>query len=199
MSDSHGLQPTRLLWPWDFPGKNTGLGCHCLLRQNCYSHTLNQECGWHRTNRYYPFFTFPTKASLWSKHICLLKEQAYNSNLVPVIIRRHCLIQDRDSQSSKNHLFLGRLCPQVCSNDTTCFPLSSRVRHQKSEALLESNRSSYHQLPSQVFKYLVFKEKMSPSLLGEKVILSFLIIRIRVMQKRKFIKYYQELIRWEIS
>ena len=34
MSDSlspHGLQPTRLLHPWDFPGKSTGVGCHCLL------------------------------------------------------------------------------------------------------------------------------------------------------------------------
>ena len=35
VSDSsrpHGLQPTRLLRPWDFPGKSTGVGCHCLLR-----------------------------------------------------------------------------------------------------------------------------------------------------------------------
>ena len=34
MSDSswpHGLQPTRLLRPWDFPGKSTGVWCHCLL------------------------------------------------------------------------------------------------------------------------------------------------------------------------
>ena len=29
----HGLQPTRLLRPWDFPGKSTGVGCHCLLCQ----------------------------------------------------------------------------------------------------------------------------------------------------------------------
>ena len=28
----HGLYPTRLLCPWDFPGKNTGEGCHFLLR-----------------------------------------------------------------------------------------------------------------------------------------------------------------------
>ena len=28
----HGLQPTRFLCPWDFPGKSTGVGCHCLLR-----------------------------------------------------------------------------------------------------------------------------------------------------------------------
>ena len=32
----HGLQPTRLLCPWDFPGKSTGVGCHCLLRKKAY-------------------------------------------------------------------------------------------------------------------------------------------------------------------
>ena len=35
MSDSsrtQGLQPTRLLRPWDFPGKSTGVGCLCLLQ-----------------------------------------------------------------------------------------------------------------------------------------------------------------------
>ena len=29
---SHGLQPARLLCPWDSPGKNTGAGCHALLQ-----------------------------------------------------------------------------------------------------------------------------------------------------------------------
>ena len=32
LSDSsrpHGLQPTRLRHPWDFPGKSTGVVCHC--------------------------------------------------------------------------------------------------------------------------------------------------------------------------
>ena len=36
MSDflwSHGLQPTRLLCPGDFPGKNTGVDCHALLQE----------------------------------------------------------------------------------------------------------------------------------------------------------------------
>ena len=35
MSDSwqpHGLQPTRLLHPWDSPGKSTGVGSHFLLQ-----------------------------------------------------------------------------------------------------------------------------------------------------------------------
>ena len=38
VSDSswpHGLPPTRLLCPWDFPGKSTGVGCHCLLHLLC--------------------------------------------------------------------------------------------------------------------------------------------------------------------
>ena len=35
MSDSvrpHGWWPTRLPRPWNSPGKNTGVGCHCLLQ-----------------------------------------------------------------------------------------------------------------------------------------------------------------------
>ena len=35
MSDSlqlYGLQPTRLLCPWDFLGKNTRVGCHFPLQ-----------------------------------------------------------------------------------------------------------------------------------------------------------------------
>ena len=31
-SRPHGLQPTRLLRPWDSPGKSTGVGCRCLLQ-----------------------------------------------------------------------------------------------------------------------------------------------------------------------
>ena len=30
----HGLQPSRLLHPWDFPGVSTEVGCHCLLYMN---------------------------------------------------------------------------------------------------------------------------------------------------------------------
>ena len=28
----HGLQPARILCPWAYPGKNTGVGCHFLLQ-----------------------------------------------------------------------------------------------------------------------------------------------------------------------
>ena len=36
----HGLQPTKLLHPWDFPGKSTRVGCHCLLRSSTYLRLL---------------------------------------------------------------------------------------------------------------------------------------------------------------
>ena len=46
----HGLQPTRLLRPWDLPGKSTGVGCHFLLRKlNYYLWFLNFLYNWHIT------------------------------------------------------------------------------------------------------------------------------------------------------
>ena len=46
LSDSsrpHRLQPTRLLCPWDFPGKSTGVGCHCLLRNTLSIYLENES------------------------------------------------------------------------------------------------------------------------------------------------------------
>ena len=38
----YGLQPARLLWPWNSPGKNTGVGCHFLLQcLSVYTHFLH--------------------------------------------------------------------------------------------------------------------------------------------------------------
>ena len=45
MSDSlrpHGLQPTRLLYPWDSPG-NTGMGCRALLQEIFLTQGLNRH------------------------------------------------------------------------------------------------------------------------------------------------------------
>ena len=44
VSDSlqlHGLWPSRLLCPWDSPGKNTGLGCYSLLQGIFLTQGLN--------------------------------------------------------------------------------------------------------------------------------------------------------------
>ena len=45
----HGLQPTRLLRPWDFPGKSTGVGCHCLLRSHFYTCAKTKLESWKKT------------------------------------------------------------------------------------------------------------------------------------------------------
>ena len=37
----HMLEPTRLFYPWDFLGKNTGMGCHFLLQGIFASQRLN--------------------------------------------------------------------------------------------------------------------------------------------------------------
>ena len=47
VSDSmqpQGLYPTRLLCPWDFPGKNNGVGCHSLLQGIFLTQGLNPAC-----------------------------------------------------------------------------------------------------------------------------------------------------------
>ena len=44
ISDSlqpYGPQPTRLLCPWNFPGKSTGVGCHFLLQGIFLTQGLN--------------------------------------------------------------------------------------------------------------------------------------------------------------
>ena len=37
----HGLQPTKLVHPWDFPGKNAGVSCHFLLQRIFLTQGLN--------------------------------------------------------------------------------------------------------------------------------------------------------------
>ena len=46
---SHGRLPTRVLCPWDFPGKNTGVGCHFLLQGTFLTQWSNPgllQCRW---------------------------------------------------------------------------------------------------------------------------------------------------------
>ena len=40
---SNSLQPHGLSCPWDFPGKNTGVGCHFLLQENIVDSGIEPE------------------------------------------------------------------------------------------------------------------------------------------------------------
>ena len=69
-SQPHGRQPTRLLHPWDFPGKSTGVGCHCLL-QILTLDGQNSTWTWCTDNTYWSQFHSSLTFS-WSEIKCLL-------------------------------------------------------------------------------------------------------------------------------
>ena len=59
----HGLQPARLLRPWDFPGKSTGVGCHCLLQPTSSGSSKKQESS--RKISISAFLTMPKPLTVW--------------------------------------------------------------------------------------------------------------------------------------
>ena len=72
VSDSswpRGLQPIRLLHPWDFPGRSTGVGCHCLRAVN--SEEVTKKI---RTSlaKVYTHFLTSTYPSLLIKNVIFL-------------------------------------------------------------------------------------------------------------------------------
>ena len=44
----HRWQPTRLLCPWESPGKNTGVGCHFILQKESISKVKRQTSEWEK-------------------------------------------------------------------------------------------------------------------------------------------------------
>ena len=62
----HGLQPTGLLCLWDFPGRNTGVGCHFLL-QGIFLTQASSLCLLHC--RWIPYYC-ATGEALLSELIC---------------------------------------------------------------------------------------------------------------------------------
>ena len=40
----HGLYPTKLFCPWNFPGKNAGEGCHFLRGSSCLKDRIHISC-----------------------------------------------------------------------------------------------------------------------------------------------------------
>ena len=111
VSDSqrpHGLQPTRLLHPWDFPDKSTGVGCHCLLRL--------QILGWLKSSfRFFPVTSYwiikkknQQKKTLFKSHGI----RSPRSSLVVQWLRIHLPIQGTQVQCQvaelKSHIPWGK-------------------------------------------------------------------------------------------
>ena len=66
---AHGLEPTRLLGPWDFPGKNTGVGYCFLLQEIFLTQGLNpglphcRQTLYHLSHQWGHHFTLPPTVS----------------------------------------------------------------------------------------------------------------------------------------
>ena len=80
-SPPHGLQPTRLLHPWDSPGKSTGVSCHCLLQwyqyyylnfsegKLCIQFCIHSVFLWNTSLRPLPAQYLFYRGENWSKNI----------------------------------------------------------------------------------------------------------------------------------
>ena len=67
---SHRQQPTRLLRPWDSPGKNTGVGCHCLLR-NLLIYSLSGLLFYWFVNHLFSYSSPFCFMVFWSDHLII--------------------------------------------------------------------------------------------------------------------------------
>ena len=92
VSDSsrpRGLQPTRLLHSWDFPGKRTGLGCHTCSKPSGWFSLINLSSVSlaparnlePQRNHFYSTLTFKTQATklwIWDKLLKITKSQRWD-------------------------------------------------------------------------------------------------------------------------
>ena len=72
VSDSqwpHGLQLSRLLHPWNFLGKSTGVGCHCLLHASV---SVYDDFGKLLSSKMFQYLC---------KHVCLTRPLNYQNFL----------------------------------------------------------------------------------------------------------------------
>jgi len=83
----HGLQPTRLLHPWDFPGRITGVGCvlsrfsHIWLFATLWTiaHQAPLSMGFSR-QEYWSGLPFPPPIYIWaSQEALVVKNQPANT------------------------------------------------------------------------------------------------------------------------
>ena len=92
MSDSlqhHGLQPTRLLCPWDSPGKNTGVGSNSLLQKIFPTQGLNPSLLHYRQLLFLPS-GLPGKPCKWVQREQISKV-IYNKPIANIILNGEML------------------------------------------------------------------------------------------------------------
>ena len=91
MSDSlqpYGLYPARLLCPWDFPGKNTGMGCYVLLQgifpiqglNPCLLQLLHcRQSLYHWATGEAHMFIYPCSIEAWAAIKTVIKRRSWSN------------------------------------------------------------------------------------------------------------------------
>ena len=129
VSDSsrpHGLQPTRLLHSWDFPGKSTGVGCHCLLR-NCHEFFVSYEVPYTGTSympsHHWHHLSYVTWVIAFQKLLIVTCEWITHWRIVVFVVARslRCFWFFATRELQHARLLCPLPSPGVCSNS---WPLS---------------------------------------------------------------------------
>ena len=138
---SRGLQPTRLLCPWDFQGKSTGVGCHCLLRSLASINWVLQKLPNTSilTSHLSPFYCLPWRINF----------QIYMTDHINPLLKNWQYICFNATLSNHPTLSFPRLSFQLSSVTQSCLSLCSPmscstpglpVQHQ----LLEPTQTHVH-------------------------------------------------------
>ena len=110
VSDSlwpHGLKSTRLLCPWNFPGRNTGVGSHSLLQGIFPTQRLNPglpHCRW----ILYHLSSQENPKDFWSGMLCPPPGDLPNPGIKPRFpaLRADSLLSEPPGKPTCMHIFL---------------------------------------------------------------------------------------------
>ena len=124
MSDSlqpHGLEPTRLLCPWDFPGKSTGVGGHLLLQGIFLTRGSNpgllccRQTLYHLSYQGNLYIWVPLVAQMVKESACQCKRPGFNPWFGKIPQRRTCCIYVIRNLPVHLISFFLTWCPYICS------------------------------------------------------------------------------------
>ena len=93
----HGLKPTRLLYLWNSPGKNTGVRCHSLLQGIFLTQGSNPGLLHCRQIPYH----LSHQGSLWGRmetYICMAESLCCSPETITVLLIGYIPIQNRRRQ-----------------------------------------------------------------------------------------------------
>ena len=121
LCDPHGLSPTRLLCPWDSPGKNTWVGCHAILQGNFLTQGSNLHLLWFLHCRWIPYCwairqVHVSSRGILSQCICTLNHHFLQFKYLKILFANYISIKMEKNEKiifSDLQWFLKSLLPNV--------------------------------------------------------------------------------------